>query len=178
LSERTELISQAIATGSYDEILNLFGKDETQSTAMQMALEPYFAVEWEEIHIPELKERNIITMFNRVSGEYSFIIVSDFASINTSRKTFDDKELIPPNANILYSVVDESTLSQFREMKSIPGISIEEHLTLEAILAISQFKDLLPDNRDRIKVDRIQVVSAQSGAHSAGINLERYITTL
>lgn len=178
LSERTELISQAIATGSYDEILNLFSKDETQSTAMQMALEPYFAVEWEEIHIPELKERNIITMFNRVSGEYSFIIVSDFASINTSRKTFDDKELIPPNANILYSVLDESTLSQFREMKSIPGISIEEHLTLEAILAISQFKDLLPDNRDKIKIDRIQVVSAQSGAHSAGINLEKYITTL
>jgi hypothetical protein len=143
-----------------------------------MALEPYFSAEWEEIHIPELKNRNIITMFNSATGEYSFIIVSDFASINTSRKAFDDNELIPPNANILYSVLDESALTQFREMKSIPGLSIEEHLTLEAILAISQYKDLLPDGKEKIKLDRIQVISAISGAHSSGTNLDKYVTTL
>jgi hypothetical protein len=85
LQLKTEVISEALSMGDYDSIRDLFFRDEDKAQKMLFALEPYLSPDWEEIHIPELKERNIITMYNEVTKEVSFIVVSELSSLIDSR---------------------------------------------------------------------------------------------
>ena len=181
LKARTSAISEALSMGDYESIRDLFYRDEKKAQAMLFALEPYLSSDWEEIHIPELKDRNIITMYNNVTKEYSFIIVSDLAALDQSRirEGSEESKLIPPDANILHPVIKtKSDFVKYKAFNELPGLKVEDHLTLEALLTISQFKDLLPSTDGKINLSRVQVVSSISGQSSMGTNLDKYIQTL
>lgn len=177
---KTEAISQAIASGNYDSIHELFHRDEKAATALLMAVEPYLSPEWSEIQIKELRERNIITMYNKMTHTYSFIIVSNDSEISESRIKDDKNTTIPPMANILYEAVkDQDYFKQFKEFDNIPGLAIKDHLTLETMLSILQYQKIIRGSEQgKINIGQIQVVSAASGQSTLGVNLTPFVQTL
>ena len=185
LKARTELISDILRQKSFITLTSLYERDQKRLLAIKTALEPYMSDNWEECDIQVLKDRNIITMYNHATQKYSFIIMSDFVSLVDSRYSieYEDKgetkrRTLRPNETILSSIItDHSLFKQYREFKEIPMCRIQDHLTLEALLTIQEYADVIEAEKP-INIDRVQVVSAVSGVHSLGTDLNKHVTAL
>lgn len=165
LKSRIKNIADGISIKSYNSIENIFKFDRTKQRALLLALEPYLSDDYEYQYIPFLEDNyNIITLKNRASGSYTFLVISDLVALDHQRK--DAKNILTPVFN------DQNILKKFKEAQNLPNPSAENILTLQAMSAISECADIISD--EPIKLDRIQVISAYSGTHTQGSNLDRF----
>ncbi len=166
----TSVVADILRTRDIQRLPFLFSKNADRQAAIHQALDPYMSGDFEYIKIKALEENNIITMFNHLTKSYSFIVISDLVNLNAQR---DPKR----PTNLLQSVIkDPKLLKEFRETQELPETSAQNMLTFQALLTIMGLKDTI--STDKIKIDRIQVVSSSSAASSIGCNLQGFVQAL
>lgn len=163
LQGTTSVIAELLRTKDYSRLPYLFNKNAERQSAICYALEPYLSQDFEYIKIDALEANNIITMYNHLTDSYSFIVVSDLANLNSLR--IQNKP-----CNLIESVLkDPKLLKEFRETGELPEASAQNMLTFQALIDILSLKDTI--SADKIKIDRVQVISSSSAASSMGCNL-------
>lgn len=154
---------------NHDRLVNFLGshKDSQARHAFAQALSYYLSPQWEYVAIAPLENLGIITMRNS-EGYYDFIMpISDAKNLRYS---------LDPSANLLTNFFkDPTVLQQYKEFKDIPEATLGNVNKLTALMAISQYKDLLEENGE-VKIGGIRSVSLLEGQHDVIGNLTPYIT--
>lgn len=168
LTGKVAFMSNVLRNKSVSELQNMFLHDTKRKTAIQHALEPYMSPQYEYMQISVLEAHNIITMFDHATNSYSFIVVTDLVDIGGFRDS---------SQNILAPIFkDPKLLKEFKEFDEIPESSMQNVLTLQALMAINTYADALSDGP--INISRIQVVSGSSGVSTMGCNMDGFMTCL
>lgn len=169
LNLHTRNIARFLGNKDILSLSQMLSYDKKYQTALLQALEPYIASNYEYIKIPFLEdEYNIITLKNAETGGYSFIVVSDLMNLDHSRTNAD--HMLTPVLN------DQSITRKFKEAKEMPFPNAGNVLTMQAIIAINECKDLI--SQEPIIIDRVGVVSASNGTHTLGLNLNQFEKSL
>ena len=170
LNAKTDRIATYLNFADYMGMSHFFrGGELEKKTSLLYALEPYMSPDFQYIEHPDLEKHNIITMYNKITHSYSFIVMSDLMRLDYSSNA---------GANLLAPYIkDPKIIKSIREFNELPNNSSQHTMTLQALFTILGYKDTI-DNSGKIKIDKIQVVSASTGVSSSGTNTASFMKAL